>query len=582
MEADRADDLNARKRTDFSQFVFDYYLFQHGLRNVAEMRVIDLIGSVRKYGQSSSRVRVFGRLCGMLAPFHLQDEEGFLSRDVNVKKERSRRSERGGRERKGRKGRKGREGALPAIEEGEKAKEAGGQMQQRGEDSEEEEEEEEEEDDDENDGGLFGAGGKRGKMAERERIGSLDVTADLTGEPKWKGKFSLLDEFNKIESTNLSETDSTDIGKYRDHVERNKLAIAAELNSYETSPYSFSDPLPSGAIDFTFYLLAIILEKGSALALPTLNTADEIWTICIIRAMECATQALKEMPAEATTKIKTKIQEICSTVCCLISNFLFFLPFCCDFIKSIENVDEILEHAILIYMENYNLVASKLSNILSFTTNRDKVMLLREVRSGMRGQPLFGGRGVGGKQIDFALAAQVTNAMLTNAILSYDEFRSLVRVVDPKLEERVLVRMFRDSLLLRNSTSVGPQAFLSVCRDCGVFGVAAGKLGIIVSIMKHTEEETRELQKMLMMLWRMTEPLFERRLLEVGARRRDIPIEAYGEMRNRIADVGKMVGNSKIPQKAVREFRTLAVDLAFFGGEGGFGDGCVGNQQKKE
>jgi hypothetical protein len=69
-----------------SQFVLAYYLFQHGIRTLAELRLIDLIGAVRQCARYSSHVRVFGGLRGMLTPFHLtgDDEAAMLQEQANA------------------------------------------------------------------------------------------------------------------------------------------------------------------------------------------------------------------------------------------------------------------------------------------------------------------------------------------------------------------------------------------------------------------------------------------------------------------------------------------------------------------
>lgn len=41
------------------------------MRNLAEIKIIDLIASVRKYAYLSSRVRLFGKFCGILNIQHL-------------------------------------------------------------------------------------------------------------------------------------------------------------------------------------------------------------------------------------------------------------------------------------------------------------------------------------------------------------------------------------------------------------------------------------------------------------------------------------------------------------------------------
>lgn len=279
------------------------------------------------------------------------------------------------------------------------------------------------------------------------------------------------------------------------------------------------------------------------MALPTLSTADEIWTISVTRALECAQIAFKGMPQKSMQFITEKVQELGVT--------------------GIVNADEMIEYCVLAYMSNYYKIASKLSNILAFTA----------YKSSLNTKKADGKKGTVTLQPDYATAGKLVSALSLSAILTYDEFRSLVRVIDPKVEERAIIYMFGDALLVHEAPGVSVQGFLNICRGAGLFGSAANNTEIIESIVTHSEEESKELQKLLVVLWRMSEPLFERRLLEIGARRKDIMLQEFGEMRNKIAEIGRMVNSGGVPQKAMREFRMLAVEISIFGGVGNLGEG---------
>ncbi|KAK2941983.1 hypothetical protein BLNAU_23106 [Blattamonas nauphoetae] len=73
------------------------------------------------------------------------------------------------------------------------------------------------------------------------------------------------------------------------------------------------------------------------------------------------------------------------------------------------------------------------------------------------------------------------------------------QLFDPQIEERVIVQMFPHGLL-----------------SFGLFGSAAGKLETMESVIVSAEKESKQLQKMLKIVWTMAEPFFERRHLEIG------------------------------------------------------------------
>ena len=165
---------------------------------------------------------------------------------------------------------------------------------------------------------------------------------------------------------------------------------------------------------------------------------------------------------------------------------------------------------------------------------------------------------------------------------TYDEFRSLVRIVDAAVEERAVIRMFGDALIAYTAPGVSTYGFLNVCRSAGLFGSAANKTAVLESIVAHADEERKELQKLLVAVWRQSEPLFERKLLEAGTRRQDIEIAEYGQMHNRIAQVGQLVTSGKAPQQAMREYRLLAMDINLFCGAGNLGDGWKPDEKEEK
>ncbi|KAK2945874.1 hypothetical protein BLNAU_19170 [Blattamonas nauphoetae] len=511
MESDRADVIFGRTRPVFQETVLDYYLFQQGLRNLAEIRVIDLIGSVRHYAQFSSRVRVFGRLCGMLTPFHLEDDPNYV----------------------------------PVVLENEVAEAEGSNPVENLMDNE-----------DELQAILRRPRGKGiGAAMRGEEQDSEEDERTQAGEKKKKKKLDLFEEYKQMEGVHHTPYDPVDVEKYRDNADRNKLAVQRMLLLDDTSVYSFDEPWPESAVDFAMNLLSIVLERGTALALPTLSTADEIWTISATRALECVRAAFEGMPSESIQNITNVIQEIGAS--------------------GVLNVDEMIEYAMLEYMSIFNSVANKMSNILVFTAYKDKMSQPRRRKkkgsnqsnySAVTTLSLWGS--TEGTDEETLNIMKLTSALTTDAVLSYDEFRSLIRIVDPKTEERMIIRMFRNALIKSSSSSISPSAFFCVCRDGGLFGQAAGRLNVVHSIMVHADEENRELQKMAVSLWKASEPFFERRLLEIGARKRNISLEAFGEIRNKIAEVGRIVMGGKTPQKAMREFRQLCVTIAIFGAGG--------------
>ena len=264
--------------------------------------------------------------------------------------------------------------------------------------------------------------------------------------------------------------------------------------------------------------------------------------------MDCTQAVFKGMPDWSYQYITHKVRDIGST--------------------GIVNVDEILEYSVLAYMKNYLNVGSKLSNILAFTAYHS---VLTTERLASKHAPVPAS--VQSHTPQLTSADKLVPSLSFSAIITYDEFRSLVRIVDQTVEERAVIRMFGDALLAYTGLGVSTYGFLNVCRDAGLFGTAANKTEVLESIVVHAQQERKELQKLLVTVWQLSEPLFERKLLETGTRRQDIDIAEYGQMHNRIAAVGRLISAGKAPQQAMREYRLLAMDINLFCGFGHLGEG---------
>ncbi|KAK2945589.1 hypothetical protein BLNAU_19495 [Blattamonas nauphoetae] len=524
MEADRVDNVTNRTRTSFVETVYDYYLFNQGIRNLADIRVIDLIGSVRKFARYSSRVRLFGRFCGMLTPFHLEEDPEMEQLLALSKQNR------------------------PATQQDDELDQFAEMLRDQ-------------------------IDGDSSTLNEEEKGGDEDYAANLherrVVQGRRKKKFDLYQQYKEMEETNKGGINAMDLKKYQDDPARNEQAIKAMLAFEDESVFPFPEEWPESAIDFALNFLSIVLNKGSALSLPTLSTADELWSISSTRALECVRSGFAGMPSQSLERITSVVQKIGA--------------------KGIVNVDEIVEASVLEYMQSYNLIASKFSNILAFTAFKEKkqTIALDKERQFLRTHNLdmlessWGGGGSGKEsgvsvnvgiwgttmhlEEQFVQIARLSSALSADAVVSFDEFRSLLKLFDPQIEERVIVRMFRHGLLSSKSSSISPASFLSTCRSFGLFGSAAGKLETMESVIVSAEMESKQLQKMLKIVWTMAEPFFERRLLEIGTRGVNIRLKEFGDMRNKIAEVGRIVGENKMPMKGMREFRKLCLELAFLG-----------------
>jgi hypothetical protein len=47
-------------------FVYDWHLNRYGLRNLAEMNLMDLIASIKHWAGSTLKVKLFGQFCAIL------------------------------------------------------------------------------------------------------------------------------------------------------------------------------------------------------------------------------------------------------------------------------------------------------------------------------------------------------------------------------------------------------------------------------------------------------------------------------------------------------------------------------------
>ena len=56
-------------RATLAEFCFDQLINKYGLRKLANQHIMELIGSVRKYKEMSSRILLFGRILGLFRPY---------------------------------------------------------------------------------------------------------------------------------------------------------------------------------------------------------------------------------------------------------------------------------------------------------------------------------------------------------------------------------------------------------------------------------------------------------------------------------------------------------------------------------
>eukprot|EP00658_Telonema_sp_P-2_P020831 TRINITY_DN18256_c0_g6_i1.p1 TRINITY_DN18256_c0_g6~~TRINITY_DN18256_c0_g6_i1.p1 ORF type:complete len:1092 (-),score=346.29 TRINITY_DN18256_c0_g6_i1:247-3522(-) len=63
--ADQVDDLAGNQRATLSEFCYDQLFNRYGLRKLAQQHLMELVGTVRKFKDSSWRVQIFGRLVGL-------------------------------------------------------------------------------------------------------------------------------------------------------------------------------------------------------------------------------------------------------------------------------------------------------------------------------------------------------------------------------------------------------------------------------------------------------------------------------------------------------------------------------------
>eukprot|EP00976_Prorocentrum_cordatum_P112259 1195503-Prorocentrum_minimum.AAC.4 len=64
------DDRERNPRVSLPVFVYDWHLNRYGLRNLAEMNLMDMIASTRHWAGSSLKVKLFGQFCGVVRSDH--------------------------------------------------------------------------------------------------------------------------------------------------------------------------------------------------------------------------------------------------------------------------------------------------------------------------------------------------------------------------------------------------------------------------------------------------------------------------------------------------------------------------------
>mmetsp|Transcript_27238 Transcript_27238/g.59485 ORF Transcript_27238/g.59485 Transcript_27238/m.59485 type:complete len:1001 (-) Transcript_27238:277-3279(-) len=67
---DQVDDRERNPRVSLPVFVYDWHLNRYGLRNLAEMNLMDMIASTRHWAGSSLKVKLFGQFCGVVRSDH--------------------------------------------------------------------------------------------------------------------------------------------------------------------------------------------------------------------------------------------------------------------------------------------------------------------------------------------------------------------------------------------------------------------------------------------------------------------------------------------------------------------------------
>lgn len=63
---DKADARDYAFCWELCDYVHQWHLNRYGLRNLAEINLLDLITSIQAYAQSSTKIRIFGEFCRVL------------------------------------------------------------------------------------------------------------------------------------------------------------------------------------------------------------------------------------------------------------------------------------------------------------------------------------------------------------------------------------------------------------------------------------------------------------------------------------------------------------------------------------
>jgi hypothetical protein len=71
LNADAVSDREGRPRQRLADFAVDWHMTRFGLRNLAELHLLDLIASVRQHYRGAVRVRWFGQFTGEIWGFKL-------------------------------------------------------------------------------------------------------------------------------------------------------------------------------------------------------------------------------------------------------------------------------------------------------------------------------------------------------------------------------------------------------------------------------------------------------------------------------------------------------------------------------
>ncbi|KAA6331572.1 MAG: hypothetical protein EZS28_053374 [Streblomastix strix] len=129
------------------------------------------------------------------------------------------------------------------------------------------------------------------------------------------------------------------------------------------------------------------------------------------------------------------------------------------------------------------------------------------------------------------------------------------------------VRLYRESLCYFDSLVISPFSLLIVCDNAGIFGNAGTSLKIPNNILIQVDEDNNQLQNIISIIWKSSYPLLSSKLIDIQTKQPNLPISAFGTLRNRIENINVVVSSNKTPQRALREIRSLFVDLSLLGGD---------------